>query len=146
MFFFYGQTREGVPENLRAFLERNEISWGDTERMLNAFREIKPDITVGTLLTFLFIARRTAGEAEDARITIKNISDSLGMNYQSTARHCDVLSDGVGSTEGLGWLEKSRTPNERGKSLHLSQGGVDALMQVFNRLASTRETQSTPRT
>ena len=133
-FFFEDQVHDGMPDHVRAFLDRDLISWSAMEQMLNGFREIKPDITVGTLLTFLYIARRASDASSSPAISLKVISEALGMSYQSAARHCDLLSEGVSGSGGLGWIEKSRNAQERGKVMQLSNGGLQVLIHVLGKL------------
>lgn len=139
-FLFEDQMQDGMPDHVRAFLDRDLISWGEMEQMLNGFREIKADITVGTLLTFMFIARRTPNESSAPAISLKIIAQELGMSYQSAARHCDLLSEGVSGSGGLSWIEKSRNTQERGKVLQLSNGGLQALIHVLGQLKQEGQT------
>lgn len=139
-FLFFSPTRDGMPEHIRDFLDREHITWNEMEKLLNGFRAIKPDITVGTLLTFLYIARRTSNESSDIPISLKVLSDAIGMSYQSAARHCDLLSEGVSGNGGLGWIEKISNPQERGKAMQLSYGGLFALLQVFEKLRPEGQT------
>lgn len=140
-FLFEDQMQDGMPDHVRTFLNRDLISWGEMEQMLNGFREIKPDITVGTLLTFLHIARRASDASSSPAISLKVISEALGMSYQSAARHCDLLSEGVSGSGGLAWIAKSRNTQERGKVMQLSNGGLQVLIHVLGKLKQEDQSQ-----
>lgn len=133
MFFFFGgfPATDLSPE-VRALGASDGLSWDQIERLLNALRREKSDLTVGTLQTFLYIARRVAISPDDrGKPYIKTVAEGLGMQYSTAARHCDLLSDGIGKADGLGWIAKEGDPTSRAKYLTLTNFGVEILTQAL---------------
>jgi hypothetical protein len=83
------------------------LSWDQLDRLLALMREEKPDLSVGAMQAFLFIARRARSDSHVLDLPYLHlISERLGVSYSTTARHCAVLKDGVRGSGGLGWIEK----------------------------------------
>lgn len=129
MFFFFSGHAPRLPQNVAVFFARQGPTWDETEALLGYFRRRRPDLTVGGLHTFLYIARRSAlnndGVGEAA--TIKEISQALNLSYSTAARHCDLLAEGYGPREGLGWIEKTEGEDKRSRTVQLSVTGISVL-------------------
>ena len=141
MFFFFGAmpAADLTPE-VKSLGESDGLSWDQIERLLNALRSEKPDLTVGTLQTFLYIARRVAISPDDrGKPYIKTVADGLGMQYSTAARHCDLLSDGIGKADGLAWIAKEGDPTSRAKYLTLTNTGVEILTMALRGPVPLRE-------
>ena len=122
MFFaFYGMPVSDVPPPVAALAASDGPTWGQLERLLVILRREKPDITVGMLQVFLHIARRVGGLEQPY---IKSVAEAVGMQYSTAARICDLLSDGVGNSSGLGWIAKTEERTSRAKYLTLTNGGA----------------------
>lgn len=137
MFFFdWGDKDAHFPDSIRRFLQKDSITWSEMESLLRAFRDTRSDMTVGALLTFLYIARRTVLDPDKAgtNLTITNIADQLNVSYPTAARHCDLLSDGVRGKLGLGWLRKEPTKDLRSKCVVLSEAGIKILIETVEAL------------
>lgn len=133
MFFFFAQdeaSRPDLPPDVQSLLTSRGLTWGQVERLLEALRCAKPDLSVGALQVFLHIARR-AGTARTDLPYVKTISGDLGMHYSTVARHCDVLSEGVGGGGGMGLISKTDDPTSRVKYLALTEAGIAMLAGVL---------------
>lgn len=134
MFFFdWGDEDGRFPNSVRDFLQKDSVTWSEMENLLRAFRDKRSDMTVGALLTFLYIARRTALRRDEPTtdLTITNIADQLNVSYPTAARHCDLLSEGVRGKPGLEWLRKEPTKDLRSKCMLLSETGIKILTEAI---------------
>ena len=135
MFFFHFMSDlEPLPPKVAKFLEKDKISWDKLEKLLIAFRDTRSDLTVGTLATFLYIARRStpANTSDSKKLTIKYLATALKMSYPTCARHCDVLSEGARGREGLMWIQKMPMEDQRSKYVLLTPAGVEALTKMID--------------
>lgn len=135
MFFFFAHsagasTPRDLPPDVQALLTSEGLAWGQLEKLLEALRSMKPDLSVGALQVFLHIARR-AGSARMDLPYVKTISADLGIHYSTVARHCDVLAEGVGGVGGMGLISKADDPTSRVKYLTLTEKGVAVLAGVL---------------
>jgi len=122
MFFAYGAfPMTDLPPSIVKLGRSDGLSWGQFESLLRILREKKPDITIGALQVFVYIARRVGAQE---RPYIKTVAEGIGMQYSSAARLCDLLSDGVGDSEGLGWIAKIDDRTSRAKYLTLTNAGA----------------------
>lgn len=137
MFFFFlhdgasGSPLE-LPPDVQALLTSQGLTWGQIEGLLEALRSAKPDLSVGALQVFLYIARRAGGARADLPY-VKTISADLNIHYSTVARHCDVLADGVGGVGGMGLISKTDDPKSRVKYLTLTEAGVAVLAGVIKK-------------
>lgn len=137
MFFFFENAetpprQRELPADVQALLLSKGLAWAQIEKLLEALRQAKPDLSVGALQVFLYIARR-AGAARSSLPYAKTVSEDLRMQYSTVARHCDVLSEGVGGSGGLGLIEKIDDPTSRVKYLALTDAGVAMLAGVLKK-------------
>lgn len=137
MFFFFAhdevtEPQRELPTDVQALLSSKGLAWGQIESLLEALRRLKPDLSVGALQVFLYIARR-AGAPRSQLPYVKTVSGDLCMQYSTVARHCDVLAEGVGGSGGLGLIEKIDDPTSRVKYLALTDAGVAVLAGVLTR-------------
>jgi len=136
MFFFAHdeatKPQRELPADVQALLSSKGLTWGQVETLLEALRREKPDLSVGALQVFLYIARRT-GVPRSQLPYVKTVSADLCMHYSTVARHCDVLAEGVGGSGGLGLIEKIDDPTSRVKHLALADAGVALLAGVLTK-------------
>ncbi|WP_170421314.1 hypothetical protein [Ruegeria arenilitoris] len=137
MFFFSNSGPVELSNDLKAFLLLGRISFGELEGFLSKCRKLRPDMTVGTLHTFIFVARR-AGAGEREHLTLAEVASGLSISYPTAARHCDILSTGIKGREGLGWIHKDADKRTRQKYLYLSPSGVSVL-EEFARNSTAQE-------
>ena len=129
MFFVIGfMPVTDVPPSIVELSKSEGLTWGQLERLLGALRKEKPDLTIGALHVFLHIARRVGAQE---RPYIKTVAEGVGMQYSSAARLCDLLSDGVGSSDGLGWVVKIEDSTSRAKYLTLTNAGAYMLASAL---------------
>jgi hypothetical protein len=129
MFFVIGSMPvTNVPHSIVELSKSEGLSWGQIERLLGALRKEKPDLTIGALHVFLHIARRVGAQE---RPYIKSVAEGVGMQYSSAARLCDLLSEGVGSSDGLGWIAKIEDRTSRAKYLTLTYVGAYMLASAL---------------
>jgi hypothetical protein len=129
MFFAFGvMPVTDVPHSIVKLSKSNGLTWGQIERLLGALRKDKPDLTIGALHVFLHIARRVGAQE---RPYIKTVAEGVGMQYSSAARLCDLLSGGVGSSDGLGWIAKIEDRTSRAKYLTLTNAGAYMLASAL---------------
>jgi len=121
LFFLHGLPHP-VDKDLSEALRGQGLKWSQINRLLGQIREAKPDLSVGTFQTFLFIVLRLS-EENMRDVTVKEISDGLGVPYATVARHCDVLCDGPKGHGGLGWLMKMPGKQPKTKRFHLTSFG-----------------------
>lgn len=134
MFFVFGTLPvTDLPPAIADLSRSKGLSWSQIEQLLGALRKEKPDLTIGALQVFLHIARRVGAQE---RPYIKSVAEGVGMQYSSTARLCDLLSDGVGSSVGLGWIAKIADRNSRAKYLTLTNAGAYMLASVLESTAA----------
>ena len=130
MFFFAEQdlaSRDAdLSDSLREFVESGRLSLADLDKFLGRCRAGRPDMTMGMLQTFLFVAKRDAADSSNGT-HLAEISEALEISYPSTARMVDALSDGARGKPGLNWICKQVHEGTRVRSLHLSKGGVQVL-------------------
>jgi DNA-binding MarR family transcriptional regulator len=129
-FFFMEPSAPELPPDVQALLKSQGLTWEQIESLLGTLREIKSDLSVGALQTFLYIARR-AGAVRTELPYVKTVAEGLGVQYSTAARHCDVLSDGVGGSGGLGLIMKIDDPATRAKYLTLTDAGVAILTRAL---------------
>lgn len=129
MFFFYLGKWVAIPEDLKLFLDSGRLSFDDLETLLRKCRADRPDMTVGTLSTFIHIARRATPGAESA-LTIARVASDLELTYPTAARHCDILSTGVRGQPGLRWIHKEPVTGTRKKMLFMTELGVGVLEEM----------------
>lgn len=121
-------------ETVLNFLQTDAISWSQLEQLLKAFRKIRPDLTVGAFLTFLFIARRSAASNDPSApdLTISYIAEQLELSFQTAARHCDLLSEGLRGKPGLNWITKKPLKDQRAKAVSISAAGTTVIADALN--------------
>lgn len=130
MFFFFLPEFYGLlPGKVSAFLKRESLTWDELEIFLSACRREHPDLTVGALRTFVFIARRAAAQACQEP-TIKDVAEALGIGHGTARRHCEILGSGPAGRSGLGWIVKKPGRDARAKHLGLTAAGVEFLALV----------------
>lgn len=136
MFFAFNTPKlaDQAPENVLNFLQTDAISWSQLEQLLKAFRKIRPDLTVGAFLTFLFIARRSvASDNQSApNLTISYIAEHLELSFQTAARHCDLLSEGLRGKPGLKWITKKPLQDQRSKAVSISTLGITMIADALS--------------
>ncbi|WP_170571134.1 hypothetical protein [Ruegeria atlantica] len=132
-FFFTPDFMPKLPGAVTKFLERESLTWDEFETLLSACRRKHPDLTVGALRTFVFIARRAARDAE-REPTIKDVAIALEIGHGTARRHCEILSKGPSGRKGLGWIEKKVGDDARVKHLGLTAEGVCFLISVVSEM------------
>ncbi len=119
------------PSTVPGPFENDGLSWDQLDRLLTVMREQKPDLSVGAIQVFLYIARQESEHILELPYLHK-ISEKLGATYSTTARHCDVLAEGVGGTGGLGWIEKVNPGHGiKVKFMRMSEKGRNLLLEVM---------------
>ena len=138
--FFLFHNPDGLPSEVRDFLRRDTLSWDEFEGVLHYFRHRRPELTIGAMLTFLYIARRcgSSGYGEGNRMTISEVANGLNLSYPSAAKHCDVLSTGYGSRLGLAWIVKEEGEDKRMRTVRLAADGIDFLTNLVEELPNFR--------
>ena len=136
MFFAFNTLNlaDQAPDNVRKFLQTDAISLSQLEQLLKAFRKIRPDLTVGAFLTFLFIARRSAAanDRSGQNLTISFIASELELTFPTAARHCDMLSDGLRGKPGLEWITKATLADQRSKAVSISGAGIEVIADALS--------------
>lgn len=112
---------------MEEFFENSQIEADQLIHFLNAFREIRPDLSVGTLFTLLTIAKRGA----EHPMTIGELAKSTGLEYPTIARHCDILSDSTRTKKSLGFIQKTDGAVPRTKLLSISDKGREFFENVI---------------
>jgi DNA-binding MarR family transcriptional regulator len=124
------RERRHTPVPVPSPFENDGLSWDQLDRFLTVMRDQKPDLSVGAVQVFLYIARQESENILELPYLHK-ISQELGATYSTTARHCDVLAEGVGGTGGLGWIEKVNPgAGIKVKFMRISAKGRNLLLDV----------------
>ena len=134
MFFFFlpGFLSE-LPGAVTKFLSQDNLTWNELETFLSACRREHPDLTVGALRTFIFVARRASQQTE-TKPTIKDVALALQIGHGTARRHCEILGNGPSGRKGLGWIKKEVGGDAREKHLALTTAGVQFLVSVVSEI------------
>lgn len=125
------RERRHTPVPVPSPFENDGLSWDQLDRFLTAMRDQKPDLSVGAVQVFLYIARQESGNILELPYLHK-ISQELGATYSTTARHCDVLAEGVRGMGGLRWIEKvDPGAGIKVKFMRVSEKGRNLLLEVM---------------
>jgi len=105
-------------------------------KVLDIVRRRYPKMTVGTLCTFIEIAR-TQSDLVDKELKMKDVSSNLGISYQTLIRQTDLLSNGVAGKDGLNLIEKgAKYDNKSTKQIGLNENGVRLIKEMFEILSA----------
>lgn len=92
-------------------------------------RQKHPQMTVGSLATFLAIATRNR---ESLPTTATHLAAHLGLPVTTIFRQCDQLSDGVRGASGMNLLmKKKREKDSRENSLSVSIDGLALITGIL---------------
>lgn len=98
------------------------------QECLESCRARFPSMTLGSLATFLTIARM---EAEGARVTATDISIRISAPAPTIFRQCNMLADGVPGKPGMRLVEKVQKEEDgRSYELRLSDLGSEMLHEM----------------
>lgn len=142
-FFFLLDQKVPVGEDLKKVFSSQDLTWGQVNRLLAYTRELKPDLTVGILETFLHILEKLTSN-DPCEVTVKDVAEGLNAPYATVARHCDVLCAGPKGVGGLNWLTKLPGSRPKTKCLHLTSTGHMFLHSVFIEGSLVEDAQTKP--
>lgn len=123
MFFFF----------LDRLANQNEVQ--ALRSALAEARRVVPDISVGTLATFLDLA----AQAHDEPKSTKDVATACAIPYARLMRQVEVLSDGSRRSPGHHLLEKVVNPEDRRSWIMLSSKGQILLAAMSARLRAADE-------
>lgn len=115
------------------------------ETALARIRDLYPNMTVGTMATFLALAREQERNW-DGRRPLKRVAEEMGINYPTLTRHVDVLGAGVASSGGLGLVEKRIDADSslKERRVALTERGLSLLHEIQSVLNPDLEAQVDP--
>jgi DNA-binding MarR family transcriptional regulator len=132
------------PKDWRSFPSAERFEAG-----LDAVCAVDREMTVGTLSAFVRVARRIPALTSGA-LSLRAVSEQMGVGYSSLLRQTDVLAAGGPSVRSLDLLEKVIRPDDRRvRDVLLTERG-EALMNSISAcmeapLSKPKTTQVVPK-
>ena len=121
MFFFESDAE--VPEFSTAMT--------GLEAAIGVITRQKPNLSVGNLRLFIYIANNLGRLYSDAGLPLTLIAQELEMPYATLVRQVDLLESGYGNYKGLNWVERGLDANNpRTRRLRLTPQGLAVLAEI----------------
>lgn len=121
MFFFF------MPD----YIIMKDPEWEALVEVLDLVRGRYPKMTVGTLCTFIEIAR-TQKDLYQHELVMTDIAEKWEIPYPTLARQTDLLGDGLGKRDGLKLIKKVNTPNQnKTKFIDITPEGRELLLTIY---------------